>query len=161
MGNSNALNSCTRLVNDLLMSCWTSSRFKFKSTSGSDAGRGSVKASNPGKKFRILSPTFPALSSCEADSDLKTYKRIKSNIDLSVGRRFQFLKFPRRIGILFVPITFLLFCLFGEFAPKHLKFKFRIRHLRDLFLGISALTPQLRLYKANWCASCYLGFLIY
>ena len=70
-------------MNDLLMSCWTSSRFKFKSTSGSDAGRGSVKASNPGKKFRILSPTFPALSSCEADSDLKTYKRIKSNIDLN------------------------------------------------------------------------------
>ena len=90
------------------MSCWTSSRFKFKSTSGSDAGEERVKASNPGKKFRILSPTFPALSSCEPDSDLKTYERIKSNIDPSVGRRFQFLKFPQRRGVLFVPIMFLL-----------------------------------------------------
>ena len=83
-------------MNDLLMSCWTSSRFKFKSTSGSDAGRGSVKALNPWKKFRILSPTFPALSSCDADSDLKTYERIKSNIDPSVGRRFPIFKISKK-----------------------------------------------------------------
>ena len=62
-----------------------------------------MKASNPGKKFRILSATLSALSPCEPDSDLKTYKKMKSNIDPSVGKIFQSLTFPRRGKILFLP----------------------------------------------------------
>ena len=56
-------------MNDLLMSDCTSSRFRFKTTSGSDEGGGSLKASNPGKKLRILSATLSALSADEVDSD--------------------------------------------------------------------------------------------
>ena len=47
------------------------------STSGSNEGGGSLKASKPGKKLRILSATLPALSPCEHGSDLKTYVWIK------------------------------------------------------------------------------------
>ena len=60
-------------MNDLLMSCSTTARLRFMSTSGSDEGGGSLKASKPGKKLRILSATLPALSPCEHGSDLKTY----------------------------------------------------------------------------------------
>ena len=41
-------------------------------TSGSDDGGGSLKASKPGKKLRILSATLSTLYSFEHGSDLKT-----------------------------------------------------------------------------------------
>lgn len=70
-----ALNSCTPRTNDLLMSCCTSSRLRFNTTSGSDAGGGSLKASKPGKKFNILSATSLAWSPLESKVDLKTYEQ--------------------------------------------------------------------------------------
>ena len=39
------------------------------------------------------------------------------------------------------------------------EFKSRSDHLRDLFEVVPGSTPWLRLYKANWSASCQLGFL--
>ena len=67
-----ALNSCTPRINDLLMSCCTSSLLRFNTTSGSEAGGGSLKASKPGKKFKILSATLVAWSPLESDAALKT-----------------------------------------------------------------------------------------
>ena len=38
-------------------------------------------------------------------------------------------------------------------------FKSRPDHQLDLFQGVRGSTPRLRLYIANWSASCQLGFL--
>ena len=69
---SSALNSWTPRTNDLFTSCCTSSLLRFTTTSGSDEGGGSLKASNPGKKFKILSATWFDWSPFEVGSDKKT-----------------------------------------------------------------------------------------
>ena len=40
-------------------------------------------------------------------------------------------------------------------------FKSRPDHQLDLFLVVLVSTPRLRLYIANWSASCQLGFLTF
>ena len=46
-----------------------------------------------------------------------------------------------------------------DFKSGDPEFRSRSDHSRDLFLGVLGFTPRLRLYIANWFASCQLGFL--
>lgn len=71
------LNSSTPRTNDLFTSLCTSSRLRFNTTSGSEEGGGSLKASNPGKKFKMLSATLDATSPLESADELNTYRSKK------------------------------------------------------------------------------------
>ena len=84
------LNSSHPRTNGLFTSRCTYSRLRLNTTSISEEGGGSLQASNPGKKFKMLSATLVATSPFESADELNTYrlKKVVSQLHISTNTFF-------------------------------------------------------------------------